>query len=184
MQLTLIRHGRTEWNRIGMLQGWRDSPLTVDAKRQLQRLPAALLACDVVYCSDLGRAMASARILANRNRRPIVVDCRLRERGFGELEGVQTGSMSGNIDRASGVESPDSLNARTREWLNAVRHRYPNGRVLAIVHGEWARALTVQLAGDVGSTLGNRLLDNGQAVQLKWSEMRQEWLDIRQDDAK
>ena len=184
MQLTLIRHGRTEWNSIGMLQGWRDSPLTLDARRQLNRLPQSLLACDAVYCSDLGRAMASARILANRNRRPIVVDRRLRERRFGALEGVRAGSLLGDGDSKAGVEPLAMLNARTQDWLDSMRQRHAKGRILAIVHGEWARALANQLNAGSDSSLGNQLLENGQAVQLKWSYEQQQWRDIRQGDAK
>ncbi|MCA9342204.1 histidine phosphatase family protein [Candidatus Saccharibacteria bacterium] len=53
----IIRHGQTEQNAAGILQGWSNSDLTEEGKQQamaaINSLPASV---DLIFCSDLGRA--------------------------------------------------------------------------------------------------------------------------------
>ena len=84
-----VHHGETEWNRDGRYQGRRDSPLTPHGVGQVQRV-AALLAQELpaprdvaLVSSPLGRAMATAAILAEVLRWPILRDARLAELSFG-----------------------------------------------------------------------------------------------------
>lgn len=87
--LALIRHGETEWNRAGRVQGTTDSPLSALGQAQAKAVGAALGAdgVDVLLSSDLGRAHDTARAIAAVSGRPIVLDARLRERCYGVLEG-------------------------------------------------------------------------------------------------
>jgi probable phosphoglycerate mutase len=89
VQLLVIRHGETAWNREGRIQGHRDSPLTARGLAQA-RAAAARLArerIDALYSSDLGRAQRTAQEVAVRVALPVRVDEGLRERAFGILEG-------------------------------------------------------------------------------------------------
>ena len=86
-----IRHGRTEFNRDGIIQGGLvDSPLVEESKPQIEATARALMGVDITRCysSPLGRAMETARIvLAGRD-----VDVQpledLREFEFGSIDGL------------------------------------------------------------------------------------------------
>lgn len=90
--IVTVRHGETDWNLGGLIQGQTDEArLTARGKRQARA--AAIVLEDQtggggrLYSSDLTRAWETAAILAERLGGPVVADWRLRERSFGLLEG-------------------------------------------------------------------------------------------------
>ena len=91
-----IRHGQTEWNRLGKIQGIMNIPLSAEGIRQAERL-ADRLAIERghrwqgIVSSDLDRAAKTAAIIADRLNIPMRTDPRLRERSFGEAEGTTLG---------------------------------------------------------------------------------------------
>lgn len=93
IHLYLVRHGQTELNAAGRLQGIYDSKLTRNGVRSAQRL-ARMLAdvhFDAAYTSDLGRAQQTTRIITALHpelKKP-TVDVGLREFNFGGLEGTK-----------------------------------------------------------------------------------------------
>ncbi len=87
----LWRHGRTAHNVALRLQGQVDIPLDDVGHRQAATAAAAITATvgvDAIVASDLGRARATAAHLADRTGHRVVVDERVRERGFGLWEGL------------------------------------------------------------------------------------------------
>ena len=89
VQLLLVRHGETTWNREGRIQGHLDSPLTERGLAQAQAAAARLARerIDALYSSDLGRAQETARHVAAATSLELRLDGGLRERSFGILEG-------------------------------------------------------------------------------------------------
>lgn len=89
--LVLWRHGRTEWNATARLQGHADIPLD-DVGRWQVREAAHHLAQRHrparIVTSDLGRAVETGRALGALTGQEVVPDARLRERGFGDWEGL------------------------------------------------------------------------------------------------
>lgn len=89
----LIRHGQTEFNREGRLQGQTDSPLT-DFGRQQARAYGTVLAREIageaeIWTSPLTRAHETARLLSGAlPRAALTVDARLSEASFGNWEGM------------------------------------------------------------------------------------------------
>lgn len=94
----LLRHGETEWNREGRLQGHGDSPLTERGLSQAVAMGGALrreigdagLAGFTLVSSPQGRALATARFAATviaHDPAAIVEEPRLMECGFGTWEG-------------------------------------------------------------------------------------------------
>ena len=85
-----IRHGETAWNVDTRIQGQLDIPLNETGRWQAHRLALALAeeGIDAVYSSDLLRALETARAVSSGSRHSIVTDVGLRERGFGEFEGM------------------------------------------------------------------------------------------------
>jgi probable phosphoglycerate mutase len=86
----LLRHGETVWNRAGRLQGWQDSPLSDAGRAQAAALAARVAdeRVDLLVASDLGRTRETAAPIAARLGRDVVSDAGLRERCYGELEGL------------------------------------------------------------------------------------------------
>jgi probable phosphoglycerate mutase len=89
-RILAIRHGQTEWNADGRIQGHTDIALDALGQWQAERLAQALADDDLqaIYSSDLARARQTAAPLAGRKGLTLRVDPGLRERGFGEFEGL------------------------------------------------------------------------------------------------
>ena len=90
IELLLIRHGETAWNRERRMQGHIDIPLSDAGLRQAQALGQALAAerPDAIYSSDLGRARATVQPVADAHQMPVVLRESLRERCYGAFEGM------------------------------------------------------------------------------------------------
>ena len=86
----LLRHGETLWNRGGRLQGWQDSPLSEAGRAQASALAERLAGerVDAIVASDLGRTRDTAAPIAARLGLALRLDAGLRERCYGEFEGM------------------------------------------------------------------------------------------------
>ena len=89
IELIVVRHGETDWNRIRRLQGHTDIALNATGREQAERLRDALADDPIVaiHASDLSRAMETAQPIATLLKLPVRTDARLRERNYGILEG-------------------------------------------------------------------------------------------------
>lgn len=88
-RVTLLRHGRTEFNAAGRMQGHLDTQLTDEGRAQAAAA-APLLAgfpFDRIITSDLSRAHDTAVTVAGATGLPVSVDKRLRETHLGEWQG-------------------------------------------------------------------------------------------------
>lgn len=88
-QLILVRHGETEHNVARITQGWSDSELSERGREQVLRLAERLAAMQptALYSSPLGRAMSTARAIADVTGLEIVQIDDLREMNYGRWEG-------------------------------------------------------------------------------------------------
>ncbi len=180
--LILWRHGITEWNAGDRVQGQMDVPLSergreqaVAAARQLAVLrPAAIVA------SDLRRAADTAAALAALTNLPVRLDPRLRERHFGEWQGLTIAEIAerypteharwraGDPDFGCGVESIDDMTKRVGAALREAADAVTGGTVVVATHGGAAQR-------GVGELLGwphqvTRLLYG--LANCHWSELR------------
>lgn len=91
MILYITRHGETEWNREGRMQGWQNSNLTETGVANAKRLGDRLknIEFDCIYCSPLGRAIDTAKYIAGDKTTEIVIKEALKEMGFGCWEGME-----------------------------------------------------------------------------------------------
>ena len=100
----LLRHGETEANAAGVLQGQSESDLTARGKRQAAALGEALKArvsnenirvSPTIYASDLRRASDTAQAVADAiGGASVACDPRLRERRLGPFQGISNASFS------------------------------------------------------------------------------------------
>lgn len=145
LELWLIRHGETEWNRQGRIQGHSDNPLNDLGRAQARALGGRLAVerFDRIYSSDLGRAIETARLAFPDHA--IETDVRLREVSAGVLEGKVSSELSeserlvkdlrgsGRTDvRPEGGESYQDVMVRLRDWLGGLPG---SGRVACVTHG-------------------------------------------------
>ncbi len=152
--LILVRHGETEWNRAGRIQGHSDSALTSKGVAQAEAMGVRLHegrsseVIDHVFSSDLQRATQTASIITALTGHQVSFDERLRERAFGIAEG----KTYAEIDRdhpemfsrirktdpdfaAPGGESRHQFQARIVGVLTSIVTANRNKRVLVITHG-------------------------------------------------
>lgn len=89
-QVIVVRHGETVWNAVGRQQGQLDTALSDLGQAQARAVAEALAGAgiDVLYSSDLGRALQTAAVIAERLGLQARPEARLRERHLGILQGL------------------------------------------------------------------------------------------------
>jgi len=151
-RIFLIRHGETEWNIAGRLQGWQDSALSAQGLAQAMRLAESLAGLDAaaLICSDAGRALATANTIGLRLGLTPQADPRLREISFGHWEGHISAALPPEVFAAKegimamdptctqalpGGESPATVSARAWSCLEELADRHAEATVLVVSHG-------------------------------------------------
>ena len=167
-RLYLVRHGETEWNAVGRLQGSSDIPLNDNGRAQALALAANLAQHGVerVFTSDLSRARETGAIIAAHLRlAEPAVECDLRERRFGVFEGLTRAEIAARYpvewrawhDKTvmpQGGEARDASVARlagalARVWQQTV------ATSLVISHGGIMRLWLSELAGHLVPNIPN-----------------------------
>mmetsp|Transcript_11181 Transcript_11181/g.15391 ORF Transcript_11181/g.15391 Transcript_11181/m.15391 type:complete len:622 (+) Transcript_11181:61-1926(+) len=94
-KLVIIRHGKTEYNKMGIFTGWEDAPLSEEGRAEARRAGKLLLKhkidFDIVYTSWLSRAIETAWLVLDEMDLlwlPISKTWRLNERMYGALTGL------------------------------------------------------------------------------------------------
>ena len=145
--LLLVRHGETDWNAEGRLQGHTDRPLSDFGRRQAEQLAEELAEEEIeaIYSSDLSRARGTAEIVGGRLGLPIELDSDLREKNWGTWEGLTAVER----DRVEFVgESTRAHRDRMLRALARISARHPNsGTVLVVTHGGSMRRVQTAVLG-------------------------------------
>ncbi|MCL9662865.1 histidine phosphatase family protein [Paenibacillus hunanensis] len=145
MRIGLIRHGLTDWNALGRIQGHSDIPLNEEGRQQASKLAERLatehIEWDHIVSSSLERAHETARIIAERLNIPLLEpDERLKERGFGQIEGMtweeREAKWGADWETVElGQEPLDVLQGRAMDFLEASWQQFPNHNILVVSHG-------------------------------------------------
>jgi probable phosphoglycerate mutase len=168
--LYILRHGETEWNASGRLQGRFDSALTPLGRQQAQAQNRILATQDLTrfaaISSPQGRAFETARIAVAGQFPAITTDPALSEIGLGDWAGrVRTEVMAESAARdgfslyqlAPEGEGFDALHARCLRFLRELK-----GPSVLITHGITSRMLRLILTGRPVGAL--REIEGGQGV--------------------
>jgi len=127
MNLILIRHGETDWNRIGRCQGVADIVLNENGKKQARELAESLKNHDItaVYSSNLKRAHETAKEIAKHHNLSVRVDPGLQEMNQGDLEGLTFPAIRERYVEVlkKWRESPETLRLPNGESLIEVQQR-------------------------------------------------------------
>ena len=147
VELVYETHAITTDNEAGIATGWlpgrlsaagRESAAQLGERRRNDRI-------DVVYVSDLQRALETARIAFGDAPLSLVIDARLRECNYGRMNGMPRAQL--DVERASHIgqpwpdgESYRDVVARTADFLEEIAARWDGSRILVIAHSanHWA----------------------------------------------
>ncbi|GAA3407821.1 histidine phosphatase family protein [Paenibacillus hodogayensis] len=148
--LYFIRHGQTEWNVQGRMQGHRDSELTVKGRRQAERLAERLspVTFDALHSSTSPRAVSTARLIRGERSEELRTWDALKEINMGVWEGESVETIrkqdaeryrhfweAPHLYRPSaGGESYEELLKRTLPALEKIAAEHAGGHVLIVTH--------------------------------------------------
>ena len=169
-----IRHGETEYNRQGRVQGHLDIPLNEKGMSQAEK---AREICkdkeiDVIYCSPLQRAFKTAEIINEYHNVEIVIDERLIELHMGSVQGKTIDDCTKEeLDYAfekpekNGGESLKHLFERVIAVYEEIKDL--NKNVLIVSHGGVYRALYKYINDIAGYDLDIDTPENASVIELK-----------------
>jgi probable phosphoglycerate mutase len=182
-EIGVVRHGETDWNTKGVLQGWLDVPLNERGRRQAREMAEkfADADCTRVHSSPLWRALETAEIIAARlHLAPPTCNDGLKERNFGVIQGIPKAELAEQdpmlclqiLTRNPAAvfeqgESMDEFATRIVEAVMRIAVQCPGERVLAITHG-WVMDVLTRHASDLPrNTILHMKRKNGECLWLE-----------------
>ena len=178
LTLLLVRHGQSEWNAAGLMQGQTSHvPLTALGHRQAAVAAAELadLRPGALLSSDLLRAVETAEHCARATGLPIATSPALREQSYGVLEGRPSAELWDVVDwtdphwSASGGESLADLHSRVRAFLGNLAAEPPADVIALVTHGDTIRAAQAVVAGLGADAMPAVTPHNGTVTRLELS---------------
>ncbi|MDI6942417.1 histidine phosphatase family protein [Microbacterium barkeri] len=165
--ITLVRHGQTDWNMLGRVQGRTDIPLNDTGRAQAREAAEALRhgGYAAVVSSPLSRARETAEIIAGvlGVPGPALYDG-LVERDYASAEGLTSEDLWKLQRRAMGpdAESDEAVATRAVAALRdaAAAHAHVDGPLIAVAHGSLIRVL-IALASDGEFPRPGERVENG-----------------------
>lgn len=149
-RLVLLRHGQTDWNVAGRFQGQLDVGLNDVGRAQAEAAATAVqaLAPDVVYSSNLSRALDTARLVTRTTGLEVNADERLQEINVGTWGGLTGTEMADrepgfaaalrngtDFRRSPQGETADEVGTRMRLALTDIVGRHEGSTILVVSHG-------------------------------------------------
>lgn len=155
MKIYLVRHGETDWNQAGLLQGQTDIALNDQGLEQAHEAAERLkeVPFEIAFCSPLIRAKRTAETIIGDRKITLTADERLRELNFGPWEGVDIRTIKDAVSQPftnpgsyippEGAESFAQLYKRSGEFVDQVllplEGTYET--VLVVAHGGVNRSI-------------------------------------------
>jgi len=158
----LVRHGETDWNKAGRLQGHTNTTLSVAGRVQVKALRERLrgMKFEAVYTSDLMRTVETTTLLLEGSGLTPEPTALLREMNYGEWEGLTWAEVQERdpeayeewlrVDpnfEAPGGESLNALMDRAENFASRARQAGGDGNTLIVTHGGIIRMLVLHLLG-------------------------------------
>lgn len=153
MILYVVRHGQTKENQYGLIKGQTECDLSekgIEDAKELRTLVKEI-GIDVVISSPLRRTVDTAKIITDGNF-PINTDDRLIERNWGLCEGVSV-DLVDNVKywnfyintNENEIERVQDLMKRVSEFIEDIKARYSDKKVLVVTHSAALRAIHYSL---------------------------------------
>lgn len=174
--ICLVRHGETNWNAAGILQGQKDTPLNENGRVQAEESGQYLknLEWDIMITSPLKRAKQTAEIIQKQLQLPLMEMPEFMERGYGAAEGLTPEDRASKFpDKAyPGQEERDSFILRVMLGIDKINEEHKGKTVLLVAHGAVINAILAELSsGEIGSgktSLINACISNIEYKNEAW----------------
>lgn len=161
MRIYFIRHGETDWNKEGKLQGRTNIPLNENGRYVAELTRDALkdVRFDVAFTSPLDRAKETAEIILQGRDIEIIEEERIAEVCFGKYEGAKKNKADENIENffkrpekyiaPEGGESLKTVLARETQFLEELfyNEEYKDSTILVSTHGAALSGLLCVIKG-------------------------------------
>jgi broad specificity phosphatase PhoE len=182
-RLLLARHGLTDWNQQGRYQGHADPPLNHIGRAQAEILASQVLdhSVEVVYSSDLIRALETAQFIASRLGVETRTDQRLREIHLGEWEGMYIDDIIVKYPKEWDMRKTDPMNARPpggetlaeldermRSFADEVSLLYPSSALVVVSHGLAIATLYCRVNSIPIDDAYQNIPDNARILEIIW----------------
>lgn len=157
MNIYLIRHGETDWNLIGKVQGREDIHLNDTGRAQAKRCAAAFKDKGIKYIitSPLIRAHETANIISDRViNAEVIVDEGLIERDFGKMSGktYDRRKYFDAFDHEDTMEPLEEVGDRVIDCIHRYAQRFCGQDIIMVSHGAAINSVIMKLTkGDEGS---------------------------------
>ncbi|VEG25646.1 histidine phosphatase family protein [Actinomyces howellii] len=189
-RLVLWRHGQTDYNAQGRIQGRVDIPLNEAGLAQARAAAPAIEGLEPVriVSSPLARARQTAEVLSEAAGIDVETDEDLIERAFGAFEGMTRAEMKARLPReyrawragldpeSIGVEPRDVAARRVGGALERVAERSGEATVVVVAHGAALTLGTTHLLGmEPTDWFGLRGMDNGRHAILSSGDRPPGW---------
>lgn len=157
MNILIVRHAETDYNKNRRIQGWVNKNLNSEGIKQAKKLAKRLQKekIDVIYSSDLIRCKKTIEPYLKKNKVPIYYDKNLRERRFGIFEGKKGEEYqkwkekeNPNKDLNKRVPKGESFNdvmKRAIKSFEKIRKKEKGKNILIVTHGGTKAALIISL---------------------------------------
>ncbi|TAH68874.1 MAG: histidine phosphatase family protein [Anaerolineaceae bacterium] len=158
MNIYLIRHGETDWNLIGKVQGREDIPLNETGRKQAKKCASALQNTDIktIISSPLIRAVETANIISNSTNSAarLIIDDGLIERDFGDMSGMTYDRRKyfDTFGYEETMEPLDKLSKRLIDCIHKYARKFKGQDIVMVSHGAAINSvITVLSEGEEGS---------------------------------
>lgn len=176
MNIYLIRHGETDWNLQGKVQGREDIPLNDTGRMQAKKCADALHNTSVktIVTSPLVRAVETSNIISTSFAdAKVIIDDGLIERDFGDMSGM-TYDRRKYFDRFGNEETMEPLDKLSKRLLDCI-HKYAadysDQDIVMVSHGAAINSVIMVLSeGEKGS--GKTRLKNACISVLTYDDNR------------
>ena len=182
-EFIVVRHGETDANVNGILQGQSDTQLNERGIRQAEQVAGRLKNdhFDFIFSSDLARAMETARLIAEPHHLPVRKLHALREWNLGKFQGRKLDDLKqqcpeiiaafhseiGDV-RIPGGESRFDFYQRVADCLDEMPERFAGKRILLVSHGGVLRAVFHHIAGPVSACSRLPLTGNASVSSFRY----------------
>jgi probable phosphoglycerate mutase len=175
MIIYVVRHGETVWNKKGIIQGHKDSPLTMRGIRSAGKLGKMLIkeAITLIYSSDLGRCVQTADIINKQLNVRLTKTAKLREQNFGDYNGKLNKWVRKRIDigdpdvKSPNGESFNQMKTRILRFVYSLADQ-DHGKALLVTHdGPLKAIMSEYYSVDSNSKKCDSSSDNFYRIEIK-----------------
>ena len=175
MEIFVVRHGQTDYNVKHLFQGYSDIPLNDIGMEQAKETARKFenIRIDLILVSPLKRALQTAEYIKNVTKSQMIIEDRLIERCFGNMEGHEN-RKDWNIQmmldydknyKKENIEPIQEFFKRIYDFLEDITEKYADKTIVLVTHGAVSQPIECYFKG----MPDNRDFENFENLTLKKS---------------